>query len=197
MFDDNPSAALARDLVLGFERECDPFRHRVRGASIWTALRFPVSERLRVVLGDLTPRGAAPGPSPGKVSALGAMLRERRQLSALGSGKRRCDILALTTHNRLRDATARGYRNVYYDYFDPALEKMLQLYLDSRGEREPVHPEAAEVSARALWPEIARMRAGGSGGGEVAGALRADLKAFLEREGVSGRAAGPHGSVGA
>jgi len=182
---DSSSANEARKLILGFERACDPFRHLVRSASIWTALRFPAAEQLRISLGDLTQR-SVPAVAAGRVSALGTMLRERRQLDALIRGRRRSRIVALTTTNRLRDETLAGYRNAYYDYFVPELPDALHVYLDSAGARSPSHADSVNLSSRALWPELARGRFGRADGKDEVEALRRDLFGYLENEGYGG-----------
>jgi hypothetical protein len=177
------SARRARDLVLGFERSCDPFRHLARSASIWTALRFGVAERLRIALGGMSGRHAAAPATRATLSALRSMARERRDFNAIVRSRKRYRFLALTTNNRLRDRIGDRYRNVYYDYFDPELPDALHLYLDSPDSRRAYYPASAHVSARALWPEMTRMRLSGVDGKAALDRLAYALGDYLKGEG--------------
>jgi len=174
------SASHATELLLAFERECDPFRYLVRGFSLWTGMRFHVWEGLKIALGGLSPRRAGTSGS-GRLDRLRAGMSEWTAYRELVAGRRRCDVLALTSTNRLRDRAGDKWRNTYYDYVGEPLPPTLYYYIDSKCAREPLNKSAVFVSARAHWARIARVKRTGFEGRDAVAELCKSFTTFLAR----------------
>ncbi len=181
------SSQRARDLILRFESECDPFKYRVREFCIWPLFRFKVWEHIKINLDGLTPARSSQLPRArfARVGAVYAMFEELLRLRVLKMRRSTFDVVALTSMGRLREKIGGSYRNLYLDYFEPPLGNALQIFVDSRGDRRPTSGACVFVSARTVWPRVVLASTRTTKGTAEITALRSDLTAFLESAGCA------------
>jgi hypothetical protein len=186
MSDGNTGGQRARDLILHFESERDPFKYQIRGYSIWPLYRFMVWEHIKINLDGLTSRQAArrSGVSQ-RLRAARVMVEELWNLHKLKAARREYEIVLLTTTNRLRDKTDGTFKNVYFDYCQPLLQNALQIFVDSRSGREPSTQPSVYVSSRTVVPKIVLGGRGEGEGGERLSSLYSEFTSFLESVGCA------------
>jgi len=106
-------------------------------------------------------------------------MSERRTYRSLARGDHRCDVIALTSSNRLRDRDGATWLNTYYDYIDEPLPSTLYYYIDSTRDRMPHNQPSVFVGAGAHWFEMMRMKRGRNAARETAATLYRELAGFL------------------
>jgi hypothetical protein len=186
MSDGNPNGQRARDLILRFESERDPFKYLIRGYSIWPLYRFSVWEQIKISLDDLASRQVDRRSSVSRrLRAAHVMVEELWSVRNLKAARQKYDIVWLTTTNRLRDKTDGTFRNVYFDYCEPLLRNAIQIFVDSRSNRKPATQPSVYVSSRTALPKIVRGGSIDSECEERLSSLYSELMSFLESAGCA------------
>jgi hypothetical protein len=119
-----------RDLILQFEKQCDPFKYQVEGFCIWPVFRFISFENLKINKAGYTLRQVPK--KRNMVIILKEFLltipKELTKLIKFYFNKNKIDILAFTSSDRLRGQDNEVYKNIYFDFFDPPLKNVLYWY---------------------------------------------------------------------
>lgn len=176
----------AQEFIFRFERACDPFKYQVGGICIWPVFRFTVWENLKSNADKLTKRQSLTGQTKlSRVSSYKNVIKEMPAVWNLLLKKKKYDVALMTTTNRLRDKTADGYRNIYFDYFEPRLKNVLYIYADSKQDRTPASQPSIFFSNKAAFPAIVKRKIFGSEQASEVRLLYSDLKRFLEENGCA------------
>jgi hypothetical protein len=186
MSDGKPGGQRARDLILRFESERDPFEYQIKGYSIWPLYRFMVWEHIKINMDGLTSRQSTGHSGVSRrLRAARVMVEELWNLHKLKTARREYDIVLLTTTNRLRDKTDGAYKHVYFDYCESLLRNALQIFVDARSGREPATQPSVYVSSRTVLPKVVLGGGGEPDGEERMSSLYSDLTSFLESAGCA------------
>jgi hypothetical protein len=171
----------ARELILRFEKEYDPFKYQVDGICMWPVFRFLVWENLKANRDKLTKRQTVLKEGTlTRIRSYANVFRELPRLWRLRLTKKTFEIAVITTTNRLRDKTNGGYKNIYFDYFEPGLENALFVYADSKGPAEPSRQPSIFLSNKAALPALVVRSISRPKQIEDVRALYRELTTFLE-----------------
>ena len=139
------------DIILEFERQCNPFKYQIQDFCIWPLFRFLTYEHLKINSNSYNKREMI-----SRADKTSTFIKVFFYLKDIINFFRLCkhekyELLGITEDNRLRERINNIYLNYVFDYFDPPLENILYLYNTRMCENRLKHYPKPFISERILY----------------------------------------------
>jgi len=124
---DKSSDLEVRDIILAYEKQCDPFKYQFEGFCIWPVVRFITFENMKINSGGFSPRSAAKNRDKlvRVMKFIPEFIRNIMNVKRLHPHKDKVNIIAFSSKGRWRDKINGVSKNMYFDFFDPQLRNIM------------------------------------------------------------------------